>query len=390
MSLQRKEFPLLYKKSSTGAIQHWKVIVHEGSLNNPSPNVAIIETVWGQADGAYQTTYDTIDKGKNIGRSNETTPFQQAVSEAQSHWEKKLKKGYVKTLKEAEQGNVDTIIEGGIFPMLALEFSKPLVEKKLKYPCACQPKFDGHRCIAEVDERGECTLWTRTRKPITSMNHICAAIEALGMHSIRFDGELYNHEYKDNFEDLTSFIRNSEAQPGAELVQYHIYDLPSSWGFKQRHDFLKEHLGPHISFQSPLRLVETRLAHNKSELLAHMEDFLEQGYEGAMARNLEGTYLENKRSPDLQKVKVFTDAEFEVVAVEEGRGKLKGHAIFVCKTAKGTLFRAKLKGEQEKLKEYFEHPERAIGRQLTVKYQGITRKSEVPRFPVALRFYTPM
>jgi len=68
----------------------------------------------------------------------------------------------------------------------------------------------------------------------------------------------------------------------------------------------------------------------------------------------------------------------------QGRGKLAGHAIFVCK-AKGGLFRAKMRGPLEDLKVFWERPEKAIGRELTVKYQGLS-KYGIPRFPVAWRF----
>lgn len=370
MSAQsQKVLPTLYKKTATGADQEWTIWT-EGN---------VIVTRWGQVGGAIQETRDVIETGKNIGRSNETTPEQQAVAEAQSQWEKKLKKGYVQNLEDARAGKVDAIIEGGISPMLAEKFDEQ--EHKLVYPLYVQPKLDGHRCIAILDEKGKCTLWSRTRKPITSMSHIQAALESLGMHSVIFDGELYNHDYKDRFEELTSFIRNTEFQPGADSVQYHIYDLPSGWTFARRWHFLLEYVkGGH-----PLHIVSTTLAHSREHLMSIMDQCLEAGYEGAMARNAEGLYV-NKRSIDLQKVKVFNDAEFPVVGVEEGRGKLKGHAIFVCKTTAGVEFRAKLKGSQAELKKYFDNPGLAIGRQLTVKYQGITNKNGVPRFPVALRF----
>lgn len=124
---------------------------------------------------------------------------------------------------------------------------------------------------------------------------------------------------------------------------------------------------------------------NEDEMMLAFEKFLEQGYEGLMVRNMKARYV-NKRSYDLQKVKEFQDSEFTVTGVEEGRGKLAGHAIFVCKTSSGVEFRAKMKGETSALKKYFEHPELALGKQLTVKYQGVTNKSGVPRFPVGIRF----
>jgi ATP-dependent DNA ligase len=118
--------------------------------------------------------------------------------------------------------------------------------------------------------------------------------------------------------------------------------------------------------------------------------FIASGYEGAIVRNAAGIYTINKRSYDLLKVKSFDDAEFQIVGVEEGRGKLAGHGIFICKTGGGTDFEVKLKGEQEALKDILLNPDKYIGQPLTVQYFGLTKKSEVPRFPVGLRLRQDM
>lgn len=363
-------FPTLYKKTSTGADQFWQISVQGNT----------ILTRWGQIDGKVQETRDVVKEGKNSGRSNATTPEEQALSEATSLWEKKLKKGYVKDLKSARDGKTDSIIEGGIFPMLAQRFDEH--GEKLKYPCLVQPKLDGHRCIAMIDGNGKCTLWTRNRKPITSMGHIVKVVESLGFVDVTLDGELYNHSYKDKFEELTSFIRDTEAKPGAHVVEYHIYDTA-------RANVRQRERSAWIAGAQPVPkgivLVETVMVDDEEELMEQFQRFLDQGYEGAIARNSDGLYV-NKRSYDLLKIKEFIDDEFEVVGVEEGRGKLAGHGIFVCKTKDGAEFRAKMMGDTAELKKFWKDPSLAVGKQLTVKFQGLTKKNGVPRFPVALRF----
>ena len=118
--------------------------------------------------------------------------------------------------------------------------------------------------------------------------------------------------------------------------------------------------------------------------MAAFKAFRKEGYEGAIVRNADGLYV-NKRSFDLQKVKEFDDAEFKVVGVVEGRGALAGHGIFVCVTKDGTKFEAKMSGAQAELKKFHQNPELALGKWLTVQFQGYTNKAGVPRFPVALR-----
>src|SRR5271165_992689 len=96
-----KTFPTLYKRTSTGAIQMWSIGV-EGN---------IIVTDFGQKDGKIQHAEETIKLGKNIGRANETTPSEQALAEAASKWEGKVKKGYVEEIDRAAAGEKD--IDGG-------------------------------------------------------------------------------------------------------------------------------------------------------------------------------------------------------------------------------------------------------------------------------------
>lgn len=372
-----KNLPTLFKKSSKGADQSWDI----------GTKGAVIVTRWGQIGGSMQETEDVVKTGKNIGRANETTAIQQAEAEAQSRWEKKLKRGYVKNLADARAGKVDDIIEGGVFPMLAHRFDEH--GHKLSYPAFAQPKLDGHRCIAIV-ENGECSLWSRKRKRITSMPHIVEAIEGMGLDrrlAWKLDGELYNHDYHSRFQKLSSFITSDEPKSGGEIIQYHVYDLLRAGGFDERHDHLKRIFGGRFSSKA-LVLVETKEVKDEDELMLAFEYFRELKYEGAMARNKNGNYISGsttKRSYDLLKLKEFIDEEFPVIAVEEGRGKMAGHAIFVCKTSAGQVFNAKMKGKIDDLRIYFSNPRLAVGRQLTVQFQGWTDEGK-PRFPVAQRF----
>ncbi|HUS59451.1 MAG TPA: hypothetical protein VM141_12440 [Planctomycetota bacterium] len=382
-----KQLPTLYKITSFGALQEWSVYV-EGNR---------YWTCHGQTGGTIQRSASTVCTGKNAGRANATTGCQQAELEAAALHTKKLKKDY--TLDpNVKAGQKSELIAGGVLPMLAHKFSDH--GDKLKYPCFVQPKLDGHRCIGMVpgdtgglEDLCPVGLWSRTRKNIASMSHIATALDRVFRRGDIVDGELYNHEYRDKFEQLTHFIRQSESKTGCEIVQYHVYDLPSDGGddcvsggatFRERYETLCD-LFVENPKGSPLKLVETREVANEDELMLAFEDFLAQGYEGAIARNADGLYV-NKRSYDLLKIKKFDDGEFTCIRVEEGKGKMAGHAVFVCQLP-GSYeeFKAKMKGDHAELAKYFKHPELVIGKEVTVKYQGLTGKNKVPRFPVALR-----
>lgn len=377
-------WPTLYKKTSTGAIQFWTIEVHPclgevegkiGTFTDILPSEII--TAYGQV-GTYktQTTFDVIAEGKNPGKKNATTAHDQAVKEAHSKWEKQKKKGYVESPTAAEADETDDLIEGGIVPMLAHKFSEKA--NKITYPASVQPKLDGIRCIAIVKD-GVCTLWSRTRKPITSVPHIIIEIEAIfGHEDIVLDGELYNHALKKDFEQIVSMVRKEEPAEGCEIVQYHIYDVAAPGAFQERYSKLSEIM--QLNEPMSLVLVPTQVAMVEDDVSRLFESCVALGFEGVMVRNSNSNYV-NKRSNDLLKVKEFDDSEFPIVGVKEGRGKLAGHAIFVCDALNGETFDAKLDGDTSYLKELYENHSLWTGKKLTVQYQGFTAYG-IPRFPV--------
>jgi DNA ligase-1 len=358
-----KKLPRLFKLTSTGAGQFWEI----------ATDGATIITTYGKVDGKPMVTKDTLKAGKNIGRTNETSPVEQAALEAQAQWEAKIKKGYVEKLDRAMKGQTD--IDGGYFPMLAKKFAED--GDKIVYPALVQPKLDGHRCVADE----VAALWSRTRKPINSVPHINKEVVKFGR--LQLDGELYNHSLKKDFEKITHLVRQPEPTEGHEIVEYHVYDVNMPGPFQKRYEnlaFMFNKVKP-----EHLVLVETLLVNDEEELMNVFEHFISLGYEGAIVRNANGMYV-NKRSYDLQKIKEFDDAEFKIVGIEEGRGKLQGHVgKFICVTQDGVEFGAKPKGTLESLKDYFENEKSWKNKIATVQYQGMTNKNNVPRFPVLTR-----
>lgn len=368
-----KDFPILYKKTNTGKIQFWLVSVKK---INGSWYVC---TKYGQVGtSSPQRTRDKIKSGKNIGRSNETSPERQARAEANSKWEKQKKKGYVESITDAESGKIDSIIKGGMLPMLAANFRDH--GHKIKFPCFGQYKYDGHRCIGIVTN-GSASLWSRTRKRITSMPHIEKELERQFKEmNIVLDGELYNHKYKDNFEQITKMIRPVSPIKGHEIVQYHVYDLIQERPFHKRLDSLLL-----IESNEIIRIAATKNLTDEDHAKEFMSKSLTKGFEGIMLRNRTAIY-QHCRTSDLQKMKEMKDAEYKIVGIEEGRGKLEGHVgAFWCEDEKGKRFKAKMKGSTKNLKKMFEKPKMWKGKMLTVQYQELTGKNGVPRFPVGLR-----
>lgn len=397
--------PTLYKKTNTGAIQQWTIKVETredpggpGVFGSQGYTFGEIVTTHGQVGGAIQETRDVVREGKNLGKANATTPLQQAEAEAQAKWTKQKKKGYVEHYEDAKDGLVDELIEGGISPMLAPNKSYPKDDdlvKRIDFPCYGQPKLDGIRCVSII-ENGKATLWSRSRKRIKSVPHIITALEArfASEEYLALDGELYSHEFKDNFEDLISILRKDE--PDAEglylQAQYHMYDL-IQWTTAKGETVIT-HESAFIDrthrlhwlldrIQPPLFCVDTVRAQNLAALVEVYEVCLKDGYEGAMARNAGAPYEIGKRSKHIAKMKEFQDAEFRIVGITDGRGKDAGTAAtFRCLTDDGKEFGARLKATYDYRRELFQKPELWTKKKVTVTFKRWTADG-IPYIPVA-------
>lgn len=371
------DFPILYKKTSTGKLQTWRVWTDQNSY--------FTET--GQLDGKKTTSAPTVCLPKNEGKSNATNPVEQAQKEAYALWEGKMKDGYVEGMQSALDGLVDAkYVAGGLEPMLAKSYDDAF--KHIKFPCFVQPKLDGIRAIFHKG-----CLYSRKRKKINSSEHIIQALRNLGLDHMTLDGELYNHDFKDDFEKISSAVRREDSEsPYRKDVQFHIYDVIAQIPFTERAKLLRnieDEILVHGNIKElPVRTVLTLYAENHEHVESFHEEFTGSGFEGVMLRNVHGPY-EFKRSFHLQKFKKFKDKEFKVIGVEEGSGKFAGLAAkFICEMddAPYRTFKATPEGTLETKRDYLVNFEKYRGKPLTVKFLNYTTKNRVPRHGTGLRF----
>ena len=76
-----KSFPELYGTSKSDKTKKWIISVK----TNPDKTATII-TENGYVDGKMNVSHRIIKTGKNIGKANETTVFEQAVQEAEKKY----------------------------------------------------------------------------------------------------------------------------------------------------------------------------------------------------------------------------------------------------------------------------------------------------------------
>ena len=208
-----------------------------------------------------------------------------------------------------------------IKPMLAYKVDKKPVNWSEKV--FMQPKLDGVRCV--ISKAG---AFSRTGKPWLNIDHILSSLVPVFRKypDLILDGELYNHELKNDFEKIISLVRKtkptaSDRVESCDLVQFHCYDYitpDNSDVFEKRMKFLSTA----ALYSYCVKYVPTHYVATRDLANAIHEDWLDAGYEGSILR-LNGVY-ECKRSYNLQKFKDFHDTEATIVGYVLGQGKFTG------------------------------------------------------------------
>jgi len=370
------ELPTLYGRATTGKIKMWKATVIK-----LGDGTSYLEVEHGYVDGKKQLDSRMIEEGKNIGKSNETTPYEQALSEARSAFNKKKDEGYAEAIDDIKDES-----SGFFLPMLAQKWQDHAA--KIKFPAVIQPKYDGFRCLAKKED-GVVYLWSRKGKMLDVPTEIKVELALILREGECADGELYRHGW--GFQRIASAIKKRGADtPG---LHYYIYDNPvMNLSFKERFMDRWENLkAESASVDNPIsvtnteriKIVPTMTVSNKEGLTLMESACIEAGFEGLMVRNIKGLYQFKNRSYDLQKVKQFEDAEYQIIGGKEGQGRESGMVIFKCKTEDGIEFDVRPKGTMEERSAMWKNLSHYIGKPLTVKFQGLTDDGR-PRFPVGL------
>ena len=357
---------MLFKYTTKGQAQQWQIVQDENTFF----------TLEGIVGGKITQSLPTVCVGKNIGKKNETTAEEQAFAEAQAKWDKKVASGYNEVLTSEKK-----FLE----PMLAFEHDKYPIDWE-KEEVYTQPKLDGMRAINEKN-----TLMSRNGKPFI--------VPHLYQDTHTLDGELYNHDLKDDFNKIASIFKRQKRTPAEEaecvtLGQYWVYDLPyAKGGFEDRfEELLRWHYSLPEEKKKHFKIVPAKIVKTKEQLDEVHARNMELGYEGTIIRRL-GIPYEFKRSKQLLKYKDFIDEEFKILGYEEGTGGRTGtigYFIMQHDINPKQTFKSNVKGNFEYLREVWENRDSYIGKTATVKYFNRTPQKEgengnVPRFPYIIK-----
>jgi len=269
-------------------------------------------------------------------------------------------------------------------PMLAC--SKIPALEDIKYPVYASPKLDGIRCLIGKDGKA----YSRNLKLVPN-KHIQQTLQNLNLPEL--DGELM---VKGDFNSVQSAVMSQEGKPN---FYYNIFDTcATSVPFKLRNEFVKTYCNQVSNIK--LHALPHIIINNAEMLFEYWETCLAKGYEGVIVRDIYGPYKQGRstmREGYMLKLKKFFDDEATIVSYEElmrnndtstkQLANLYGADMLgsLVVTWKGKEFKIGSGFDQATRVELWHNPEALIGKQVTFKYQEVS-KYGIPRFPTFKAF----
>lgn len=359
-------FPTLYNRDTKGRIHIWKLYVNlvkgnGGSyLHNwedvdevvpltkktmyehgNSKKLGYVGRVWTEQgiENMVISKYipTIITSGKNIGKVNETSMFEQAVIVANGLYEKKVDKGGTPDRKLLSQ---EFTSESRRAPMALhkyKDFGHKYIVPYIKDGIYVQPKLDGVRAIAH-NVGGEVDLYSRGNK---NYNHLMTIIGALKPLLVEYptmfiDGEIYGKGL--SLQEISGI--RGEKCTYLDEIKYNIFDIFFSdepdMPFSERYKHMKALFKNDIKKSVKLTMVETCKINKLEDIDKYYKLKLVEGYEGIVLRVPDGIYetdlrhFKERRSYKTLKYKPRESSEFKIIGYASGtNGKELGAIKFI-------------------------------------------------------------
>jgi ATP-dependent DNA ligase len=345
----------LYKTTKTGAIQQWSIEVSGDTFT----------CTFGQLGGKMQSQ-STKCAPRNVGRSNETTPEQQAQLEAEALITKKQKSGY--SFDKSAPVTVN-------LPMKVKSYQDQL--KNVKFPCISTPKLNGVNAIYKrVD--GELTIYSRGGEVYPAIPHLEQHIHEVmnELNSEELNGELYIHG--EHLQDIQSAVKKpKELSERLTLGLFDICDFEESYkvrNMKLHHLYLNLNKVTHPILEHITFLTGVE-CNSHEDIESHYNQCIASNLEGTVIKNLDGLYKHNVRSSDQFKYKKAQSKEFLIASYELDKN---GLPVFIM-NVDDQLFKAKPKGTKEFWSNF--NPADYINQWATIEFETYS-KAGIPLKPI--------
>lgn len=250
-----------------------------------------------------------------------------------------------------------------------------------------EPKLDGLRCLAIIDKNGEITFVSRNNKPLYNTRILEEQLKKKNLKNYILDGELFGDDWNSSIETARSFKK----EDGIENLTFYIFDAITmkEWTYRKtmtlikRKARLKNSIGEDLK---NIKLIGLNIIDSYSDAKKIYDNFLENGYEGAVLKNISSQYP-FKRGSDWLKWKTMITVDLEIINYKEGTGRNVGKlGAFICDYKSNNVYVGSGYSDAQR-KEFWKNKSEMIGKIIEVQAQEITKDNSL-RFPVfkTLRF----
>lgn len=304
---------------------------------------------WMERDGAKHRVFSGVQGGaitatgwtEEKGNRQRPDPVEQAIFQVESNYRYQLARTYFTSIEEYDR-------DGPRFfePQLAKSWKDQGWDKALKRVAKErkdasplvgtgifeEAKLDGFCSITQTDR-----MTSREGQSITAVPHILSALTRFQAEfpDARLHGELYNHDYADDFERLSGILKKENPTP-AEIeevskLQLHVYDycspdiVAAGLGYEARRDLLEADLGPFIAAGGAIVIHPYTKVKDEADLEEKRKGHVLRRFEGQMVK-LDIPYEPGTRSWGSNKHKVEEEGEFKIVRIRDGKGNYTGYA----------------------------------------------------------------
>ena len=400
-----------YKRDTNDNMRVWAIWVADSiGVKDPEDGAGFkgLGSLFADKDYYIQSAHGvvggtiTLDQPTKVDtKKSQPTVKAQAIFDAKSRLNDKTKTGYLDDHEAAK----DFIM---VRPMGANHFKDR--GHNIVFPAIAQRKYDGVRVLISKDANGKVTLQSRGGETYQGFTDIENAVKRMNLPTgFVLDGELYQHGKA--LQAISGLARKGANHAWAGMTDkqkadssakknkmyVRVYDGINTKDFTEpfftRYNKAMEVIKGH---DTKLKKVESYIVGSPEELWEQQEEFVKEGYEGAMVRNLQSVYkLGPSKSNALLKLKNFDDDEFLVVGATDAGGGHSGAVMWTCETTDTNgdkvQFQVTPLGTLEKRREQYKDKDKYIGKMLTVRYMGLNPGTNIPNIAkgVAFRSYGP-
>jgi DNA ligase-1 len=264
------------------------------------------------------------------------------------------------------------------FAMLAKDYD----ERKVKFPCYVEPKFDGVRVIAQVDKTTKSVeFFFRSGKEVFTLEHLIEPLLSISSKHDKYwvDGEIIHEK---GFMTCVGDVRRKSKQ--APHLEYAIFDMvyenDSRLYIERKEDLISDVRGSGTELIFPIDYIKVDSMEEVKNLKKSFEK-QDKNCEGVMIKK--DTLYQHKRTWDWMKIKDELSVDFPIVGAYEGQGKYDGMLGGVIVENPKTKIQIRVGGGYTDEERYsiWHSLDDYIGKTAEVKYQYMTPKGSL-RHPV--------